>query len=178
MTPSSHRARSVVRAGLALYLIVLVVYSIAPSSIPGASMTALLPGRDLMAHVLAYGLLTLLLCGATGRRGGSANTGATAAGANAGASSAGANAGATAAGTNAGVTSAGALALGINGILELAQALIPWRAASLRDFAAGLLGTCVALAAWLAFRRAVWHVRPASECREASATASGLDTTQ
>ena len=126
MRPALHKARPVVRISLVLYLLVLIVYSVAPSSMPGIAIISLLPGRDLLAHTLAYGALTVLLCGSVGKRGSRAS---------------------------AGLAVAGGLAVGVNAILELAQALVPWRTASLADFAAGLAGTCVALGAWGALGR-------------------------
>lgn len=108
--------------GLPVYVAVLAVYSVVPSATPATELIRLLPGFDLGAHFAAYGLLVLLVAGVC-------------------------------AGTRLGpleqlVVAAG-VALGVNALLEITQALLPWRTMAIRDFLAGAAGTVAAGALWL-----------------------------
>ena len=103
-------------------------------------MIAMLPGRDLAAHGLAYGVLALFVCWLYGAESVSMI------------------------GTAVRVIVPVA---GLAGALELVQALLPWRTADLLDFAVGVAGMLLALGAWLAYRGLATRHRRATARRHA-----------
>ena len=119
-----------VAIGLALYVLLLCLASLVPEGTPGVSAATALFGRNLKAHAEAYGILTFILCCLRLRANMVMNA-------------------------LVAVTSSAAVAA----TLEAAQTLVPSRTASLRDFAAGIMGTLVGGGAWLGYRA----LRPAAK---------------
>jgi VanZ family protein len=132
---------------LGCYLVVLCLYSVVPAGTPGTATVALLPGQDLGAHFLAYGLLMALLAATF------ASTGLS---------------------PFWQVTFAVSIAVGANVFIELVQWAIPWRTMAARDLLAGFAGTALVLLGWLVLRllrRAFGGGRPGIKSGEAAAEA-------
>jgi len=102
---------------------VLSFYSLVPAAFPGAGLASVLPGRDLSAHALGYGVLALLLCWAAVAGGARRLVAAPA---------------------------AAALAFSWGAVVELVQSLVPWRAAGAADLLWDAGGTVFAATMCLA----------------------------
>ncbi|GAJ08891.1 unnamed protein product [marine sediment metagenome] len=134
-TAGTSRLRIGASIGLVLYVALLCVYSVVPGGTLGTGAVDLLPGRDLAAHGLAYGGLTLILCCALGKGG---------------------------AGKLTGPVLAVASSAGLAAALELVQAFLPWRTFSVADLAAGIGGILFAAACWLVWSRLEGRARARS----------------
>ena len=132
MRAASPSRRRVIRAALFAYAAALCLYSLVPGTFPGAAIVNVLPGRDLAAHGVAYAGLAFFLCVAV-----------------------------TTSGPYVAPWPVGVLLIsaGCAAILELAQAVVPWRTASGADMIASLVGV-VLMCALCAAGRSVLVARP------------------